>query len=285
MARTPLLRVPLALGALALAGCDFGPIGPGQPEPMALVGADRASGIYLVDEVTGTETFVQTATVFDTLASPPVPIGPIASMSWIPAANAWWLATARTGGCPSCIFGFDVHAPSLAVVRLAIVEVDSIADFAVNPLNQRVYTLEKGGSGFVFRVDPRTGAFLEVYNRMADGPYGKGATFTDEGLLYVAGGSQLIRVRLNRLESTVVGTLTFAGFPTFANYSVTIGSLATRPSDGTVFALVEDGGGMAGTVTTTYLATLDLETAVVTNLGANANVLSALAFVPTRLVQ
>ena len=64
---------------------------------------------------------------------------------------------------------------------------------------------------------------------------------------------------------------------------VAIAALVTR-SDGVVLALVQDGGGWAGTVTTTFLADVDLETAVVTYLATTSTPLSALAYVPTRLV-
>ena len=53
--------------------------------------------------------------------------------------------------------------------------------------------------------------------------------------------------------------------------------MLTRPADGTVFALVLDGDA-------TYLATVDPTNAVVVHLGNTTPQLSALAYVPTRLL-
>jgi hypothetical protein len=269
-------------GGIFLVGCDFDPVGPRPSEPMTLVAGDSASGIYAVDEVTGTATLLKSA-VWQFQSFGLFPVGTITSMSWIPSEDSWWITGGRRGFCPNCIYAFDPAADSARLVRHSIFEVDVLADFAVDPLTDRVYTLKRDEAGYLFRVDLSTGAFLEVMRRLDEGPFGKGATFGSDGLLYVAGGDKLTRIRLSRMEDTIVGTLSYVGFPTFVNYSVAIAALATR-ADGVVLALVQDGGGPAGAVTTTFLAAVDLETAVVTHLTATSTPLSALAYVPTRLV-
>jgi hypothetical protein len=97
-------------------------------------------------------------------------------------------------------------------------------------------------------------------------------------------GQALTRIDLGRVSAEQVGPLTYVDFPPFANLAVTVQSLATRASDGTMFALVLDPGGTAGTPTRSFLATLDPSNAVVVHLGSTSTVLSALAYVPTRLV-
>jgi hypothetical protein len=250
---------------------------------MTLVAGDSASVVYIVDEVTGTATPLRSAMwQFESFGL--LPVGTITSMSWIPSEDAWWITGGRRGFCPNCIFAFDLAADSARLVRRGVFEVDTLADFAVEPSTDRVYTLKEGEGGYLFRVDLSTGEFLEVMGTLNEGFFGKGATFSNDGLLYVAGGDKLTRIRVSRIEETVVGPLRYVGFPTFANYSVAIAALVTRSSDGTVFALVEDGGGPAGTISATYLATVDLETAVVTHVAATSARLSSLAYMPTRLV-
>lgn len=102
-------------------------------------------------------------------------------------------------------------------------------------------------------------------------------------MLYVAGGDKLTRIDVAALDDDLVGTFSFSGFPTFASSSQTIGSMATRASDGVVFGILKDGGGQ-GSTSATFLVRINLETAVVTNVGANTNLLDGLAYVPTELV-
>jgi hypothetical protein len=171
------------------------------------------------------------------------------------------------------------------VVRRKIEETDTIADFAVDPEYGRVYTFKAGDSGYLFRVNVVGGWFDEVMRSLDEGVSGKGATFWTDGNLYVTGGlyeQRLTRIHLLDAASEDVGPLTYVGFPPFASYSVTVASMATRPSDGVVFALVQDGGGWAGAVQATYLAILDPTNGVVQHVGT-AN-LNALAYVPTRLI-
>ena len=70
--------------------------------------------------------------------------------------------------------------------------------------------------------------------------------------------------------------MTYVGFPPFASAQVRILSMATR-SDGAVIGLVLDNDA-------TYLATVDPTNAVVVNLGKTAQQMSALAYIPTRLI-
>jgi hypothetical protein len=116
--------------------------------------------------------------------------------------------------------------------------------------------------------------------RFDEGEGGKGSTFWTDGHLYVSGGAfqqVLTRFEIERSEATQVGPVTYVGFPPFAGFSVRILSMVTRATDGTVLAIVLDGD-------VTYLATVDPTNAVVTNLGETATRLSALAYVPTRLL-
>ena len=282
MTRFAAVLVSIVLCGLGVA-CDLEPVGPRPSEPMTLVAGDGNSRVYVLDEATGTATHLQTA-VWQFESFGVFAVGTITSMSWIPSEDAWWITGGRNSLCSNCIFTFRPFADSARLVRREVFEVDTLADFAVHPFSDRVYTLKEGGSGYLFRVDLSTGEFVEVMRTLDEGLYGKGATFTSDGLLYVAGGDKLTRIRLTRMEERVIGTLTYIGFPTFANYSVAIAALVTKPSDGTVLALVEDGGGPAATVTATYLAAVDLETAVVTHLTATSTPLSSLAYMPTRLV-
>ncbi len=247
---------------------------------MTLVGADREGRIHSVDETNAALTFVDTAFVQHPFSTTPflAAMGHVTAMAWLPAADQWWVATARTALCRNCIYAFDPAADSARVVRYLIESVDTLADFAVDPSNGRLYTFTTGGSGYLFRVDG--GGDLHEVLRTAVGSTGRGATFWTDGRLYAVGGffeQRLTSIEIERLTEDDVGPITYVGFPPFAGQAVTIRSLSSRATDGMVFALVRHAD-------ITYRATLDPSNAVVVNLGATAIPLTALAYVPTRLI-
>ncbi|MGE0158919.1 MAG: hypothetical protein AB7T31_05860 [Gemmatimonadales bacterium] len=273
------MLLPASLG---LAACELDSTAPIPDEPMTLVGADHQSRIWLVDEASGSATFLDSVFIqvpYPTPSPNPVPIGPIASMVWVPTADMWWVASARTAICESCIYRYDAVGDTARLVRNSVQEVDTLADFAAHPSTGRLYTFNRGTAGYLFRVDVTDGYFHEVL-RFDEGESGKGSTFWKDGSLYVSGGAfqqVLTRIDLDRATTTPVGPITYVGFPPFTSYSVRIPSMATRSSDGVVFGLVLDGS-------VTYFATIDPTNAVVVNLGPTTPQLSALAYVPTRLV-
>jgi hypothetical protein len=271
-----------ALLAAGLAACELDTTDPLPQEPMTLVGADLESRLWLVDETSGATTFLDSVFVQypPAFPVPPLqPIGPIVSMTWVPTADMWWVGSGRTADCQNCIYRYDPAADSARHVRLLIQEVDTLGDFATHPSNGRVYTFRRGTGGYLFRVEVTDGWFHEVM-KFDEGEGGKGSTFWTDGHLYVSGGAfqqVLTRIEIERSKATQVGPVTYVGFPPFSSYSVRILSMATRATDGTVFGLVLDDDA-------TYLATVDPTNAVVTNLGETATHLSALAYVPTRVL-
>jgi len=80
----------------------------------------------------------------------------------------------------------------------------------------------------------------------------RGWCVVNDGLLYVSGRTELSVIDVDAETIDVVGSFTFTGFPTLVDPSPTIGSMATRVSDGSVFGILKDGGG-GGSTTTTYL--------------------------------
>jgi hypothetical protein len=269
-------------GCLLLSACELDTTEPIPDEPMTLVAGDRQGRIWIVDEASGSTTFLDSVLIQIPVTSPipyPVSIGPIASMAWVPTADMWWIGTWRTAVCQNCIYRYDARSDTARLVRPKIEEVDTLADFAVQPSSGRLYTFKRGNSGYLFRVDIVDAWFNEVM-RFDEGAGGKGSTFWTDGHLYVSGGAfqqVLTRIELDRATATRVGPVTYVGFPPFASYAVQILSMATRFDDGTVFGLVLDDDA-------TYLATVDPTNAVVVHLGETAQQLSALAYIPTRLV-
>jgi hypothetical protein len=268
--------------ALATAACELDSTEPIPDEPMTLVGADHQSRLWLVDETSGATTFLDSVLVQYPMPAPgpfPVPIGKIAFMVWVPRADMWWVGSGRSSVCQNCIYRYDAAGDTARLVRRLIQEVDTLADFATHPSSGRVYTFNRGSSGYLFRVDIADGFFHEVM-RFDEGESGKGSTFWTDGHLYVSGGTFqqiLTRIDIDHAETKQVGPATYVGFPHFVGYSVRIPSMATRSTDGTVFALVLDDDA-------TYLATVDPTNAVVVHLGETTPQLSALAYVPTRLL-
>jgi hypothetical protein len=276
-------RMPLAvlvsLGSLA---CEFNSLGPVPLEPMTLVAADGNGFVYTVDETTGTETSIRRAMTLHPFSGLPVPVGVITSLSWIPSVDELWLGTAFGGDvCSRCIYAFSPDATAEVPVRPLVEEVDGVSDFAVHPITRRIYTFHRDRGGYLFRVDPEQAVYTEVMQDLDEGSAGKGTTFSNEGLLYVAGDDRLTHIRLNLREVAQVGTFSHVGFPAFATPELSINSMTTRASDGVVFGILQDGGGAFHDLTMTYLVTIDLETAEVTNVGTNTNLLTALTWVPT----
>jgi hypothetical protein len=287
----PYLQSVILGTTLGAAACELDTVDPLVMEPMTLVGADRQSHIYSVDEVSGNLTLLDTILIRHPdpmFWEVNVPIGVISSMAWVPTADMWWLASGRRGSaCPNCLFAYEPEADRARAIRRNIGDVDSIADFAVHPTNGRLYTFPVNGSGYLFRVEPSDGVYTEVSRSLEEGSSGKGTTFWTDGHLYVAGGlyqQRLTRIDVMRAMSELVGPFTYVGFPPFREYSVTVPSMATRASDGVVFAIVQDGGGWAGHISATYLATVDPTNAVVRHVGETSPPLNALAYVPTRLL-
>jgi hypothetical protein len=275
------MRSVVLSAGVALGACDLDAAGPVPDEPMTLVGADRQSRIYVVDEASGAATLLDTVLIEPPGYFPPflLPMGPITAMSWVPSSDMWWLSTSRGSVCPNCIYRYHAGAEKAFLVRMRIEEVDTLADFAVHPSNGRVYTFMGGRAGYLFRVDVTDGFFHEVM-QFDEGEGGKGSTFWTDGHLYVSGGlfqQVLTRIEIERASATPVGPATYVSFPHFSSYSVRIRSMATRPSDGTIFGLVLDDERV-------YLATVDPTNAVVRHVGETSPPLNALAYVPTRLL-
>lgn len=82
---------------------------------------------------------------------------------------------------------------------------------------------------------------------------------------------------------TLVGTMTYTGFPAFTETSQTIGSMTTRQSDGVVFGILKDGG-HAGTLQPTFPVRINLDTAEITNVGVQTHLMDGLAFIMTSLI-
>ncbi len=290
MARSgPNVRLAVLCASLAVAACDLDTAAPIPDEPMTLVGADRQSRVFVVDESSGATTLLDTVMIHHPLnPSVIVPIGAVTSMTWVPTLDMWWLATGRNGAiCASCIVAYDPAMETVRPFRRNISDVDTIADFAVHPTNGRLYTFPVDRGGYLFRVDTENAIYREVMRTLDEGSSGKGTTFWTDGHLYVSGGlygQRLTRIDVSGMRTDEVGPLTYVGFPPFEQYSVTVQSMATRRADGVVFALVHDGGGWAGNITSTYLATLDPTNAVVLHVGETSPPLNALAYVPTRFL-
>ncbi len=250
-------------------------------ESMTLVAADRNGHIYRVDEATGAETLVRSTSMSDG-ASGTMPIGVVSSMSWIPSTDAWWLGTGGSAVCDACILTLN-STTGLGTLLQQVTSLRALPGLAVHPATGRIYTFEGDSGGFLYELNATTGALSTVMSGLNEGSSGKGTTFSNSGLLYVAGDNRLTRIDVSQLTAQLVGTFTFVGFPTLVDPTPTIGEMATRASDGVVFGILQDGGG-GGNLTATYLVTIDLTTAVVTNVGVNTNRLDGLAYVPTRLV-
>jgi hypothetical protein len=256
-------------------------------EDFLLMAADRSGAVYTVDAATGVES-VSFTPMTDDGAGGMEPLGVISSMAWVPATDAWWFGLGGNSVCGTegCVFVEDTVSGSPTEgqwIELVRTQLRAIAGLAVHPDGQRVYTFEADAAGMLYELDPVTGDTSVVLSGLSEESSGKGTTFSADTLLYVFGRDLLTEIDVDAGTDSEVGRWTLTGFPTLVDPSPTIGSMATRPSDGTVFGILKDGGG-GGSTTTTYLVTVDVETAEVTMVGPNTNLLDGLAFIPARLV-
>lgn len=160
---------------------------------------------------------------------------------------------------------------------------DAIPGLAVR-LDGSVYTFRADAGGALIGLDPLTADSMLVFDGLNEGSQGKGTTFGNDGLLYVSGRSELSVIDVDAQTIDTIGAFTYTGFPTLVDATPTIGSMATRVSDGTVFGILKDGGGGNGQ-NATYLVTINLATAELTNVGVTGELLDGLAYIPRALVE
>ncbi len=275
------LTLPSILAvSVVLAGCDSTAPDEDETEPtFTLVAADRDGDFYTIDEATGVETlFLDTST--DDGFDGTTDVGVVSSMHYIPSTQEWWLGTGGNAECAGCIQTLNLTtglATTLADVQ------NGVSGLAVHPTTGKIYTFESDGTDEIYEIDATTGVYTTLFTGLGMQNGGTGTTFSLSEVLYVAPRGELYTVDLSNGTPTLIGALTYTGFPAFTQTSQTIGSLATRPSDGVVFGILKDGGN-SGNLQPTFLVTVDLATAEVTNVGAHTQLMDGLAFIMTSLI-
>jgi len=272
----------LALPALALipliAGCGSDSTAPNEDgPPVTLVAADRAGDIYTIDEATGAETFIIPTTTQDATGAM-VDVGVVSSMLYVPSTGLWWLGTGGNAECQGCIQTLN---PTTGVATTLIQPgLRGIPGLAIHPTTGAIYSWEGDSTDELYEFDAVTGVPDTLFTGLPMPSSGTGTTFSTGGALYVAADDELWEMNPATGVPTLIDQFTFAGFPAFGSASQTIGSMATRPSDGVVFGILKDGGGVNATQVT-YLVTISLTDAVVTNVGPQSELMDGLAYVPT----
>jgi len=271
-----LLLLPL------LVACGSDSTAPEEDEsgPVTLVAADRDGNVYTINESTGAETFLIGTSTSDG-AGGMVDVGVVSSMLWVESTGKWWLGTGGNAECDGCIQTLD---PATGVATtLSQPGPTGISGLAIHPTTGAIYTWESDSTDELYELNPVTGLASLLYGSLGLDSGGTGTTFSNDGTLYVAAFRDLATINLATGDTDVVGTMTYTGFPTFVNASQTIGAMTTRPSDGVVFGLLKDGG-RSGTLQPTYLVTINLTTAEVTNVGQQGELMDGLAFIPTSVL-
>ena len=275
--RPVVTQLSASLLVLTVAACGSDSTAPEEEmEPFTLVAADRDGDIYTINETTGAETFILNTTTQDATGGM-VDVGVVSSMLWVEATGKWWLGTGGNAECAGCIQTLDVTTG--VATMLSEPGPNGISGLASHPTTGDIYTWESDSTNELFELDPVTGAATSVFSGLGFDSGGTGTTFSADGTLYVAAFRDLGTINLTTGAETEIA-MSYTGFPTFVNSSQTIGSMATRPSDGVVFGLLKDGG-RSGTLQPTYLVRINLTTGEVTNIGQQSELMDGLAFVPT----
>lgn len=247
-------------------------------EDMTLLATDREGTVYVVDVARGemTRLFVP---VTDDGSGAMVSIGVISSMGWVWGTEQWWFGFGGKSECFGCVHTFDAATGVSTFLSDPGETISAVAGLAVHPVTGRVYTTVADGSGGLFELDMTTGSVSEVFFGLGDDSSGKGLTFSNDGLLYIGGSNDLIVVDLDTEVTTPLGVPALTGFPPSV-ISSTIRSMATRESDGTVFAISR-----VSRHHPSDLATVDRATAELTHAASSDEPLDGLAYIPTRLVE
>lgn len=272
----------ICAGLLVLIGCsdDEETTQPPPPAPMTLVAADRSGNIVTVSEADGSETLI--IDTFTNCCGGINDVGVVSSMLYEPATGAWWLGTGGNADCAGCIQTLDPATREATTLSDNSGILGGVPGLAIHPSTGKAYTTEADGSSRLYEINVNTGVVTQLYDSMNLGAAGKGCTFTANGKMYVAGDDELSEVDVATGDETLIGAFSFVGFPVFSEVNQSIGSLTTR-SDGVVFGILKDGGGI-GRTSTTYLVRINLTNAQVTNVGVNTGRLDGLAYVPTSVI-
>ena len=247
--------------------------------PETLVAADENGDIFTVNASTGADD-LRIVTMTDD-AGTMVSLGKVSSMVYVPSMSKWLIGTGGNGFCAGCIQELDTTTGKATTLSTGVTFMSGISGLAINPVDGKIYTLASDStSGPIWKIDPVDGSFTELFSDVVTGgSAGNGITYAGD-VLYHIGDDELYSVDPATGDSSMIATLSFTGFPMFVGNRQPIASLTTRASDGAVFGILKDGGG-GGNTQATYLVRVNVTTGEITNVGANANLLDGLAFVPT----
>jgi len=250
------------------------------PGPMTLVAADENGEIYGVNEDTGLASLL-----FETSTSDGAggfrDVGVVSSMLYVPQTDKWWLGTGGRAWCEGCIQSVDPLTGVATTLNDSVFSRGGVSGLTMHPTSERIFTFESDASSDVFELDPVTGGVTLVSDQLSVNSAGKGTTFTLSGDLYVVGDGELYTADPDAGTSSLIGTVTYEWHPVFQSGSPDILSMATR-SDGVIFALLRDGRRSQGY--STYLVTLNVETAVASLVGETLANLEGLSYVPTSMI-
>ena len=147
----------------------------------------------------------------------------------------------------------------------------------LRPSDGAIFTTQAEDDG-LRSINPNTGE-ATVISDNTDAGRGNGLTFDLGEFLYLAADSDILKIDPTDGSSVLIGRLTFPGF-NFRSNDAQIVAMTTRDdgANGTIFAIVKNRN-----KNITYLATVNLDTAVVTIRGENSSPVEGLACVPVRL--
>jgi hypothetical protein len=274
-AYTVIALVPL------LVACGSDSTGPEDVLPVTLVAADRIGDIYTINETTGVETLIIPTTTQNSTGTM-VSVGVVSSMLYVESTQLWWLGTGGNAECDGCIQTLNPTTGVATTLRSTVAD-RGVSGLAAHPTTGAIYTWESDSTNRLYGLDATTAVVDSLFTGLGIPSGGTGTTFSADGTLYVVGGDELWTIDLVTGVDTYIGTTTFVGFPAFVGGNQSIGSMTTRPSDGQVFGILKDGGGISN-IQVTYLVTVDLTTAAITNVGSQTELMDGLAFVPTTLL-
>jgi hypothetical protein len=261
-----------ALTLFALAGCGGGEDGGGASTNTFLVAFSANGTLRFLDPATGAATGALVTSYFN--GTNTVPLGRVSSCIYNAAAGEIWVGMGgRNTVCDGCIM--RLNGTSGAASMVSNPGLRGVPGLAISSTN-RLF-MHEGDNPGLYEIDNVTGATMQVA-ASAGGNKGNGMTFGADGAFYLCSDGGLYVVEQVTFVASLIAALTKAGFPT--DIAGQVVAMATRPSDGAVFAIWKDSAGGGGMGADAYLVTVDTTSGLMTYVGTLPGSFDGLAFLP-----
>lgn len=235
-----------------------------------LVAGDRNGNVYKVNPATGASTLIS-AIAFDSGIT-----GTINSMVYNPATGKIFMGFGNADGCNACIADIDLAASTGTGLSVTI---GPTMGMAVRS-DGVIFSVDLNN---LYQVDSTTAVKSTIGVLLgATSDAGYGLTFDSSDTLYLGISTGIFTLAQTTGPATLVGAYNYSDITAFQAIDGTfpnfprINSMATHPTAGVTYAILNDSG---GGLPFRYLVTVDLATATLTVVGEVFSELDGLVWI------